>query len=145
MSEKPFNWKAFQKHLGYTDEELETFKADPKRVKAAAKLFNPAIMKKDLVVEILESHGCSAGLKPGDKLVFTALGLLDMERSAKSWCAHAMGQIPGIATLVQDRWVSGLEINDMIYDHFSCGDVGPMRHGWGQVVMRAYVTDNPNV
>ena len=145
MSDKDFNWKAFQKHLRYTDEELEVFKADPKRSAAARKLFSPDIMKKDLIVEVVESHGCSTGLKPGDKLFFRGLAILDLKRSCTNWCAHAMGPIPMLATLVQDRFVSGLDINDMLYDHFSCGDTGPMRHGWGQVIMKAYVADNPDM
>jgi len=145
MSEKEFNWKAFQKRLNYTDEELEIFKADPKRSAAAQKIMTPELLKKDLIIEIVHSHGCSAGLKVGDRLVFRALSALDLKRSSPNWCAHAMGPIPQLATLVQDRFVSGLDINDMIYDHFGCGDVGPLRNGWGQVVMKAYVQDNPDM
>ena len=143
MAEDNFNWKAFQKHLGYTDEELEVFKSDPKRSAAAKRMFDPEIMKKDLIVEVVESHGCSAGLKPDDKLVFRALALLDLKRSTPNWCAHAMGPIPGIANMAQDRFVAGLDINGMTYDHFGCSDVGPMRNGWGQIIMEAYVDDNP--
>lgn len=141
MSAKEMNWGAFQKHLGYTDEELATFKADPKRSAAAKKMFSPEVLKKDLVVEVVESHGCSAGMKPGDKLVFTALAILDPSRNKSPWCAHAMGAIPGIANMVQDRFAAGLDPNGMIYDHFNCSDVGPMRNGWGQIVMKAYVVD----
>ena len=145
MAEREMNWKGFQKHLRYTDEELETFKQDPKRAAAAQVLFSPAILKKDLIIEVVESHGCSCGLKPGDRLVFKALSMLDPARSTPNWCAHAMGPVPLIATVAQDRFASGQEVNDMIYDHFSCGDVGPMRHGWGQIVMKAFVQDNPDM
>lgn len=138
-----FNWKAFQKTLQYTDEELEVFKNDQKRSAAAQKIFTPEVAAKDLVMEVVESHGCSCRLKPGDKLVFKALSQLDLERSSKNWCAHALWSVPQIASVAQDRFVSGLPINDMIYDHFTCGDCGPMRHGWGQVVIKAYVVDNP--
>jgi hypothetical protein len=141
MSEQEFNWKAFQKTLNYSDQELEVFKADPKRSAAAKKLFTREIMKKDLIIEIVESHGCSARLKPGDRLVFGALSQLDLERSSKNWCAHAMGPIPGVANMVQDRYVAGLDLNDITYNHFTCGDTGPLRNGWGQVVMKAYVVD----
>ena len=139
-----FDWKAYQKFLRWTDEELEIFKADPRRAAAAKKLFGPEIMKKDLIIEVVESHGCSTGLKPGDKLYFTALSILDTKRSCPNWCAQAFNPIPTAAALVQDRFVSGLDINEMIYDHFSCGDVGP-RCGWGQIIMRAYVADNPDM
>lgn len=144
MPEKEMNWKAFQKHLGYTDEEMATFKADPKRAAAAQKMFSPAIMEKFLVIEVEKSHGCSCGLKPGDRLVFKNLAMLDLSRSTPNWCAHAMGPVALIATVAQDRFASGLNINDMLYDHFSCGDVGAMNHGWGQIIMKAYVTDDPD-
>ena len=26
-------WKRFQKHMGYTDQEMETFRSDPEKVK----------------------------------------------------------------------------------------------------------------
>ncbi len=143
MASSDFNWKAFQKHLKYTDEELETFKSDPKRANAAQKVFTPKILKKDLIIEVVESHGCSCGIKVGDKLVFTAMSQLDLTRSSQNWCAHAMGHIPGAATLVQDRFVNGYDLDNLVYDHFSCGDVGPMKNGWGQIIMKAYVADNP--
>jgi uncharacterized repeat protein (TIGR04076 family) len=141
MSGQDFNWKAFQKALNYSDEDLEAFKQDPRRVEAAKKLFTPEITRKDLIIEVVESHGCSCRLKPGDKLVFRALSQLDLDRSSRNWCAHAMAAIPGMATLVQDRYVSGLDLNSMAYNHFTCGDTGPLRNGWGQVVMKAYVVD----
>ena len=33
-TKKPFNWEKFQKNLGYTDEEMATFKADERRRRA---------------------------------------------------------------------------------------------------------------
>ncbi len=61
MSEWKFDWKRFQKHNKYTDEEMETFMNDPVRAKAAPMLFSPAILKKNMIIEVVESHGCSAG------------------------------------------------------------------------------------
>jgi len=139
MAEWKFDWEKFQKHNKYTDEELETFKSDPRRANAAPLIFSPAIAKKRMVIEVVKSHGCTAGLKVGDKLVFRGLGVLDPRRSSP-WCAQAMGEIPGIANMMQDRFVAGLDPNDCIYKYFSCIDVGP-ECGWGQVVMEAYVED----
>ncbi|HQM44084.1 MAG TPA: hypothetical protein PLB69_04675, partial [Smithellaceae bacterium] len=139
MSEWKFDWKRFQKHNKYTDEEMKTFMNDPVRAKAAPMLFSPAILKKNLIIEVVESHGCSAGLKPGDKLVFRALGILDPSKSSP-WCAQAMGEFGGIANILQDRYAAGLDPNDSIWKYFSCMDCGP-KYGWGQVIMKAYVED----
>ena len=139
MGEKEFNWDRFQKHNRYTDEELEFIKSDPKRAEATKKLFSREIAKKSFVVEVVESHGCTAGMKPGDRLVFKALGVLDPSRSSP-WCANAFGELAGFANMIHDRFVSGLDPNGMIYNHFSCMDAG-CKCGWGQVVMKVYVVD----
>lgn len=139
MGEWKFDWKRFQKHNKYTDEEMEIFMNDPRRAKAAPILFSPAILKKNLIIEVVKSHGCSAGLKPGDKLVFRALGILDPPKSSP-WCAQAMSEFGGIANMLQDRFVAGLDPEECIWRYFSCMDCGP-EYGWGQVVMHAYVED----
>ena len=38
--------------------------------------------------------------------------------------------------MAQDRFVSGLDSNDMFFNHFSCMDAGA-KCGWGRVVMKA--------
>jgi hypothetical protein len=136
---KPFNWAAFQKTLGYTDEELEIFRADPRRSNSARRLFSKEILDYDLVVEVVESRGCSCRLAPGDRLVFGCLSKLDPARSSPNWCAHALGPIPQLASMAQDRFVSGLPVDGMVYSHFSCGDTGVRHGGWGQVILRARV------
>jgi hypothetical protein len=103
------------------------------------KLFSREIAKKSFVVEVVSSHGCTAGMRPGDRLVFRALGVLDPEKSSP-WCANAFGEIAGFANMIHDRFVSGLDPNGMIYNHFSCMDAG-YKCGWGQIVMKVFVVD----
>lgn len=140
MSTDDFNWKGFQKRLKYTDEELEIFKNDPKRAALAKKLFTKDILEYDLVVEVTHSHGCSARLKEGDRLVFNALTALDMELSTPGWCPHAMLPIPQFASMMQDHYASGRLDDEIPYSSFTCGDCGVRAGGWGQVVMKGYVT-----
>jgi len=140
MADKDFDWKKFQKHNKYTDGELEVFRADPRRANAAPKLFSREVAKKYLVIEVVESHGCTAGMKVGDRLFFRGLGVLDLRKSNPTWCAHALNGIVSIANIVQDRYVAGMDTNEMLYNHIPCMDVGA-KHGWGQVIMRAYVMD----
>lgn len=141
MEENTFDWKRYQKHANYTDEELEMIKSDPRKANATMKLFSREIAKKSFVVEVVSSHGCTAGMKPGDKLVFKALGVLDPSKSSP-WCANAFGELAGFANMIHDRFVSGLDLNGMIYNHFSCMDAG-CKGGWGQVIMKVYVPDEP--
>ena len=139
-SDEEFNWKAFQKHNKLTDEELEVFRGDPKRNRVARKLFTEDIKKKLLVFEVTHSHGCSCGMKPGDRLVFKNMTILDPTRSSP-WCAQAFVGIEAFANMAQDRYCSDLDPNDMLWDMYSCEDVGPMHGGWGRVHIKCYVCD----
>jgi uncharacterized repeat protein (TIGR04076 family) len=143
MDTTSFDWEKFQKYYQYTDKELERFKADPKKRNAAMKIFSREIAKKCLVIEVVSSHGCSARMKPGDRLVFRGLGILDPQKSSP-WCAHALGEIAGFASMAQDRFVAGLNPNEMVFNHFSCMDAGA-EHGWGQVIMKASVVDEDSL
>jgi uncharacterized repeat protein (TIGR04076 family) len=134
-----FKWEKLQKYYGYSDEELEALKSDPRKGPATQKLFSPEISNKYLVIKVVSSHGCSAGMRVGDKLVFRALGVLMPEKSSP-WCSQAMGEIGGFANMAQDRFVSGLDPNGMVFNHFSCMDAGA-KCGWGQVVMKVEVVD----
>ncbi len=138
-----FDWQKFQKHLGYNDRQLAEFKADPRKAEAAQKLFSPQIAQKYLIIEVVDSHGCTVGMKIGDRLVFKALGVLLPAKSSQ-WCSQAMAEIGGFANMAQDRFVSGLDPNGMIFNHFSCMDAGA-KCGWGQVVMKAYVVDEADL
>lgn len=139
MGETEFNWGKYQRHMRYTDEELNNFKSDARRADSTIKLFSREIAKKCLIIEVVESHGCTVGLKPGNRLYFRGLSVLDLKRS-DPWCISALGFLPAIANMVQDRYVSGLDPNDMVYNHVPCMDVGS-KSGWGQVIMKAYVVD----
>jgi hypothetical protein len=50
-------WKFMQHHLGYTDEELENFRNNPKNVDIVSKA--PALMKKTIIAEVVASKGCN--------------------------------------------------------------------------------------
>jgi hypothetical protein len=40
MGEKKFNWKAYQKFMGYSDEEMRTFREDPRKAEGAPSSFH---------------------------------------------------------------------------------------------------------
>jgi len=134
-------WSGLQKHMGYTDEELENFKKCPKRGKWAPHLASPEIQGSTVVFEVVESHGCALSMKPGNKLYLQGCGLLDTKRS-DPWCYAAL-DYSGKAGICMDLILHGIDPNDMYADHFSCLDCGT-KYGWGQVIMKAYVIkDDP--
>ncbi|MHA1885995.1 MAG: hypothetical protein ACW96S_13135, partial [Promethearchaeota archaeon] len=49
--------------LDYTDEELEIWLQNPRNQEAILKA--PALLQKTIVIEVVESHGCSSQHKVG--------------------------------------------------------------------------------
>ena len=84
-------WKFVQKHLGYTDEELELFRSNPKNVDIISKA--PALMRKTIVAEVVESHGCNSQHQVGDRLYFDGSGNLLTKLNPKRVCIYALSAL----------------------------------------------------
>jgi uncharacterized repeat protein (TIGR04076 family) len=132
-------WKNLQIHWGVSDEELEMAKADPKRSKFAPMMDSPKMRHSTMIIEVVESYGCSEGMEVGDKLYFTGVAKLDPTRSSP-WCAHALDSCSRHAHVSQDLILHGVDPNDRYWDHFSCGDCG-CKFSWGNIKMKAYVIE----
>jgi uncharacterized repeat protein (TIGR04076 family) len=137
-----FDWKAFQKHMGYSDKELEATKKHPDRSKYVPIMCSPAMQNKWLIIEVVDSHGCGNGLKVGDRLYWEGIGLLDTKRSSR-WCPHLMGHISAFVDVAHNFMMQGMEPK-FYYNHFSCADAGS-KYSWGQVVAKAYVVDTKDL
>lgn len=83
-------WKRFQAHMGYTDAEMEIFRSDPLKVKMVTEI--PEFVKSRIIAEVIESHGCHAGHKVGQKFVMDGNGHSDPknERTTVVQC-HDVG------------------------------------------------------
>ena len=84
-------WKLFQTHMEYTDEELAVFKSDPLKVKMVTE--TPEFVKCRVIAEVIESHGCHAKHRVGDRFVMTAGGQLISEECPKRMCISALAEI----------------------------------------------------
>ena len=130
---KPFNWAKFQKHMGYSDEEIEGFKSDPRRRRAAEALVEAN--RKMVVAEVVESHGCAAGFKCGDKIEVTAAGLV----KSTNTCIFALAPMTIHAAMAYDRVMEGLDPDGMWFNHFNCQDAGYCNGSWGRVAFKVSV------
>ena len=74
-------WKLFQAHMDYTDEEMEIFKSDPLKVKMVTE--TPEFVKCRVIAEVIESHGCHAKHRVGDRFVMTPGGQLIADECPK--------------------------------------------------------------
>jgi len=133
-----FDWKGFQKHMGYSDEELKALKNDPKKSEYVQKICSPEMQDKYLIAEVVESHGCVMGMKPGDRIYFKGMSLLDPERS-DPWCPY-IANVNWFTSGVRGLVKQGLDPNSLYVNYSGCMDVGP-ENGLGRVVYKVTVVD----
>jgi uncharacterized repeat protein (TIGR04076 family) len=130
-------WKRFQKHMGYTDEEMKIFRSDPEKVKMVTG--TPEFVKARVVAEVIESHGCHARHKVGEKFVMTAGGQLITEECPKRLCMFALGPVSQQLPAIYERLITK---SDPTFERFTivqCTDIGLDKGGWGKILMKVYV------
>jgi len=130
-------WKRFQQHMGYTDEEMKIFKSDPEKVKMVTE--TPEFVTCRIVAEVIESHGCHAQHKVGDKFVMTASGQLITDECPKKMCLSALAPISNTIPAFYERLISKSDPNFERSHIVQCTDVGFDKGGWGKILMKVYV------
>ena len=130
-------WRRFQKHMGYSDDEMKTFRSDPQKVKMVTQ--TPEFVKSRVIAEVIESHGCHAQHKVGDRFVMTAGGQLIAEQSPKRICMFALGPVSHVLPSIYERLVSKSDPRGEQFNIVQCTDVGLDKGGWGKILMKVYV------
>ena len=136
MENQELLWANFRKQIGYTDEELEEFKKNSKRVRLVER--TPELLKYRIVAEVIRSHGCTIGHKVGDKFIMSGMGTLETRKCPDHICMFALSYLSPFVAMIQDRISEGLDPNGLVYDRVSCMDVGLECGGWGQISMKVY-------
>lgn len=132
-------WELFQKHLGYTDEEMKIFRENPRNMDVISKA--PALMNKTIVTEVVESHGCNSQHKVGEKFYFDGAGNLITKLNPKRICVYALGSIAGLIFTANELMYAGVDPNEMRFKRTGCLDVGLQCGGWGKVIVEIMVED----
>ena len=130
-------WKFIKKQLGFTNEEMKKFRENPRNEDILNKA--PELLKKTIVVEVIDSHGCNSQHKVGDKLYFDALGNLLTKKCPKRICIHALHAITPQIFTVNELLCAGVDPNEMRFKRAACFDVGLECDGWGRIVMEIRV------
>jgi hypothetical protein len=130
-------WLMMKGRLGYTDEELEQFKGDPRNAKVVATGMDMA--KKTIVFDVVESHGCNSEHRVGTKFFFTGDGNLITKMNPSRICAFVMPIMTQAIFAMHELWYAGIDPNELRFKRGSCFDVGLRCGGWGQVVLEAKV------
>ncbi len=134
-------WKLFQEHMEYTDEEMETFKSDPIKVKMVTQ--TPEFVKCRVVAEVIESHGCHAKHKVGDRFVFTPGGQLIEDECPKGMCISALAELNKALQAITERLINKADPELERYNIVQCPDVGLDKGGWGKILMKVYLEKSP--
>jgi uncharacterized repeat protein (TIGR04076 family) len=130
-------WRRFQKHMGYTDQEMAVFRSDPEKVKMVTE--RPEFVKCRVIAEVIESQGCHAKHRVGDRFVMTAGGQLVTEECPKRMCMFALGPIANMLPAIYERLIGRSDPDFKRYHIVQCTDVGIDKGGWGKVLMKVYV------
>ena len=132
-------WKMMKRHLGYSDEEMRAFRENPRNEDVVSKA--PELMKKTIVVEVVESHGCNSQHQVGDKLYFDGAGNLLTKLCPKKVCIYALNASTGMIFAANELFYAGVDPNEMRFKRAGCFDVGVRCGGWGRVVLELSVED----
>jgi len=132
--------KLLKKRLGYTDEEMDKFKENPRNMEIVSKV--PKLMKKKLVLEVVESHGCNSRHGVGDRFVFDAFGNLDTRQCPDQVCLFLIGNAQPLIYAGMELLLAGADPNRMGFNKMGCVDVGLECGGWGKVVVELKAEGN---
>ncbi len=132
-------WDAYQKRLGYSDEEMKAFRQNPRNEDVISKA--PGLADKTIVLEVVESHGCNSRHKTGDRFYFDASGNLLTKLAPGRICFGAMIGMPLLISAAQELFYAGADPNAMRFKRAACTDVGLQCGGWGRIVMELKFED----
>jgi uncharacterized repeat protein (TIGR04076 family) len=136
---KTMKWTIIKKHLGYTNEEMELFRSNPRNEDVLSKA--PALLSKTIVIEVVESAGCNSQHKVGDKFFFDGAGNLLTKRCPKKVCIYALNAATGMIFAANELFYAGVDPNEMRFKRAACFDVGVQCGGWGRVVLELRVVE----
>ena len=135
----PEDRKWLKANWHYTDEEIDSLTAEHRRrflIQRDPKVAE-LLRKGRMVAEVVESHNCFIGLKPGDRYVFTSGGFLVPEESPRRPCLWAMTPMVPFTYTFYEFMLRGEEPK-IVYDRVRCLDVGLECGGWGEALFKIY-------
>ena len=132
-------WRFMQRHLGYSDEEMALFRARPQNADVLAKA--PELMKKSIIAEVVESHGCNSQHKVGDRFIFDGAGNLLTSKCPRRICIYALQALAVPVFVTNELFYAGADPNALRFNRAGCFDVGVRCGGWGHIVLEVRVED----
>lgn len=132
-------WDMMQQHLGYSDEEIELFKNNPRNAKVMSTA--PDMQNKTIVFEVIESQGCNSQHTVGTRFFFSGDGNLLSKMAPSKVCAFIMPVMTQAIYGIQELWYAGVDPNELCFKQAGCFDVGVRCGGWGHIKIEAKVME----
>jgi uncharacterized repeat protein (TIGR04076 family) len=119
---------------------MKIFRAEPRNEEVISK--GVPMLDKTIVAEVVESQGCDAGHKVGDKFYFDGRALTLLTRLCPSRvCLFALHSAALGMSVMSELFYAGVDPNEMRFKRFGCPDVGVKCGGWGHIVMELRIED----
>ncbi len=131
--------KTIRQHLGYSEEEMARFMENPRNPDILDKA--PEVLKKTIVAEVVESHGCNSRHRKGDRLYFDGAGNLLTAKAPSKVCVYALEAVSKLIYAAVEMAYAGVDPNTMRFNRTGCTDVGLECGGWGRIVLELSVED----
>jgi uncharacterized repeat protein (TIGR04076 family) len=132
-------WRLIQRRLGYSKEELDMFRQDPRNEDVIAK--GGDLMNKHIILEVVESHACNSGHKVGDRFCFDGAGNLLTELCPKRVCGYSLNSALLTIYAANEIIYARVDPNEMRFRRSGCFDVGLECGGWARIVLELRVED----
>ncbi len=132
-------YKFMKKRLGYTNEEMKKFRPSPRNEDIISKA--PEFLKKTIIAEVIDSHGCNSQHRVGDKFYFDGAGNLLTKLCPNRICVYALNAITPQLFTANELLYAGVDPNEMRFKRAACFDVGLECGGWGRIAMEIKVED----
>ena len=122
--------------MGYSPDELKIFRSHSNNEYVVENAWR--LNKWVIVAEVIESHGCAAGHKVGDRIYISSHGVLEAEKSPQRICIQAIPALASAVAVFQERIIAGLTPSPYLFKRVGCVDVGVGCGGWGHIAFNLY-------
>ena len=131
--------KLMKRHLGYDDSQLDEFKKNPRNLDVMER--GVGLKEKNIILEVVESHGCNSKHQVGDRFYFDAFGNLLTDKCPKKICGYSLNSAMMMVFTANEILFADVDPNSIRFKRAGCFDVGLECGGWGRIVLELKVED----
>lgn len=134
--------KIIKKRFGYNDEDIDSFKKNPRNIELIKR--NREFSNTRFILEVVESKGCNSNHKIGDKFYFDFAGNILTELCPPKICGYSLNSSMMMIFTANEMLYAGVNPEEIRFKKASCFDVGIECGGWGRIVLELKIEKNEN-